>query len=105
MLPAAGLSDAEEARAAEIEARIVAEERAAEDVRRRGRDRARAASEPVARLGTGTRGASSLLAGRAAEEYTYVQRDVRRIATVGGSMLGVLILLFVLIEVAHVVSV
>ena len=70
------LTDAEEARAAELEAAIVAEEKAG-----RGRQEAatRAATvdaDPV-RAGVEPRDP-------AAEEYAYVARDVRRIAIVGG---------------------
>jgi hypothetical protein len=46
-----------------------------------------------------------LLAARAAEEYAYVVRDVRRILIVGGSLAAVLGVLFVLIDLLHVVSV
>lgn len=96
-----GLTDEEEARAAELEARIVAEERAAEQVRTRSREAARVPEvERVAR-GKG----QSLLAVRSAEEYGYVVRDVRRIVEVGGALLGVLVVLYVLLEVFHVVTV
>ena len=47
---------------------------------------------------------SSILATRSAEEYTYVVRDVRRIATVGGGLVAVLFALFVIIDVAHIVT-
>ena len=40
---------------------------------------------------------------RAAEEYAYVRRDVRRIAVVGGSLLGVLAILHILVNVANVI--
>lgn len=93
--PAGGLSAAEETRAAELEAQIVAEERAAQNARSRGRDRG-----AVAEAG-GVRSASPL-AVRAAEEYTYVVRDVRRIVTVGGGMLVLLAALYILHGVAKV---
>jgi hypothetical protein len=96
-----GLSPSEEARAAEIEATILARERAAENERGRGRDRRRTEDnlrdETAPRTRTG-----SLLAIRGEQEYAYVVRDVRRIVTVGGSLLGVLIVLYVLIEVVGV---
>ena len=38
----------------------------------------------------------------AAEEYRYVARDVRRIAVIGGSMFGILAVLYVLLEVVGV---
>jgi hypothetical protein len=88
----------EEARAAELEAAILAEEKAADNARRRTnadrRDRT-----PV----EGTVYASSSLATRASEEYAYVRRDVRRIAIVGGSLLAVLAILDILVNVLHVI--
>ena len=97
-----GLSASEEARAAEIEAQIVAQEAAALGERSRSRDRKRTddllRDEGAPRTRTG-----SLLAIRGEQEYTYVVRDVRRIATVGGSLLVVLIVLYILIEVVGVI--
>ncbi len=84
----------EEARAAELEAAIVAEEKASEAARR-GRDRER---RPV----EGAIYSSVPLATRAAEEYAYVRRDIRRIVVVGGSLLGVMAILYVLDNVAKV---
>jgi hypothetical protein len=49
--------------------------------------------------------AQGLLATRAAEEYGYVVRDVRRIIRVGGLMAAVLAVLFVLIDVIKVIKV
>ena len=43
------------------------------------------------------------LATRAAEEYAYVRRDVRRIAIVGGGLLGVLAIIDILVNVTHVI--
>jgi hypothetical protein len=100
--PIGALTAAEEARAAELEAQILAEERAAEAGRARARERKRS---EVAALGSAparTR-EGSLLAARAEEEYAYVVRDVRRIARVGGSLIGVLAILFILIDVAGVI--
>lgn len=37
----------------------------------------------------------------AAQEYAYVRSDLRRIALIGGSLFGVLLVLFVLIEAMH----
>jgi hypothetical protein len=97
-----GLSASEEARAAEIEAQIVAQEAAAQGERSRSRDRKRTEDllrdDGAPRTRTG-----SLLAIRGEQEYTYVVRDVRRIATVGGSLVGVLIVLYILIEVVGVI--
>ena len=96
-----GLSAAEEARAAEIESQIVAQERAADATRARTRDRGRVTE--TARPGRA--GGQGLLAARAAEEYGYVVRDVRRILAVGGSIVVILAVLYVLIDVAHVVTI
>ena len=85
----ASLTPEEEARAAQLEAAILAEERQAEQGRRSRA--ARPAAEPVVR--------SSTLAVSAANEYAYVARDVRRIAIVGGSLVGVLLALWVVVQV------
>jgi hypothetical protein len=93
-----GLTREEEQRAAEIEAAIVAEERAAQQANRRTRDRDRVA-EPGAHR---TRELAPLSV-RAADEYAYVRRDVLRIARIGGALIAVLAILYVLIDVMHVV--
>lgn len=92
--PTGGLTAAEEARAAELEAALVAQERSAEQVRSRGRDKGRGEFVRPA--------ASGLLAQRASEEYTYVVRDVRRISVVGGALVGILLLLWVVRDVLNV---
>ena len=87
----------EEARAAELEAAILAEEKAAtaaREVRERGRR-----SAPDAPAGVSY--TSVPLATRAAEEYAYVQRDVRRIALVGGFLIAILAVLDVLVNGLH----
>jgi hypothetical protein len=61
--------------------------------------------EPAAPARTRTGQASSLLTARAAEEYAYVAKDMRHIAVVGGGLLIVLLLLYVLIEVVHVITI
>ena len=94
-----GLTRDELLRAAELEAAIVAEEKAVEDttrVRERGRDTV--ASEPNA---VAVRYSSTPLAIRAAEEYGYVRRDVRRIALVGGFLIAILAVLEVLVNGMH----
>ena len=96
--PSTSLTAAEEARAAELEATIMAEERAAEQAQRRGRDRNRG----VAAVGSRVRDAAPLSV-RASEEYAYVRRDVLRIVRVGGALLLILAVLFVLIDVLHVI--
>ena len=88
----ATLTDAEEARAAELEAAIVAEERRAEETKRRSRTRP--TEDVVARP-------SSSLAVAAANEYAYVARDVRRIVLIGGSLILVLIALWVISQVTN----
>jgi hypothetical protein len=98
--PASALSDNEEARAAELEARIVAQEREAESVRSRSRDRGRSIESD--RAARPVRGGSGLLAAKAAEEYAYVVRDVRRIVQVGGGLAIVLVILILLVDVFHV---
>jgi len=87
----AALTQEETARAAELEAQILVEEKAAEETSKRNRDRARRGTpEPVARAGS--------LAVQAPEEYAYVARDIRRIATVGGSLVAILIILWAVIQ-------
>jgi hypothetical protein len=85
------LTDEEEARAAELEAAIVAEEKQAEAATRRSRP-ARTV-EPAA--------PQSVLDISAAEEYAYVARDVRRITILGGSLI---LILFALWAIAHFVG-
>jgi hypothetical protein len=89
----ASLTPEEEARAAELEAAIVAEERQAEQGRRARAQRN--VPEPVVRSG-------SSLAVAAANEYAYVARDVRRVAIVGGSLLGLLLALWVVVQVTGI---
>lgn len=100
--PAGGLTDIEAARAAELEAQLLEAERTAETGRARDRERRRQA---LADEAPGTRRRTreaGLLATRASEEYAYVRRDIRRILVVSGSLLAVLIGLFVVIEVGGV---
>ena len=69
---------------------------------RRGRPTRPASAAPSAPV-EGAVYSSTTLATRAAEEYGYVRRDVRRIVVVGGSLLGVLAILHVLVNVLHVI--
>jgi hypothetical protein len=101
--PAGSLSAAEEARAAELEARIVAEERAAETARSRGRDRRRDEGTLAGYAPSRAR-EGSIVAARAEQEYAYVVRDVRRIVRVGGSLLIVMFVLFLVIDVAGLIK-
>ena len=96
--PAGAVTPEEEARAAELEAQILAEEKAAEDARK-GRAQ-RAASETP---GEATIYSSVPLAQRAAEEYGYVRRDLRRIAVLGGALLLVMFAIDILLNVTNVV--
>jgi hypothetical protein len=89
----------EEARAAELEAAILAEEKAAEDARRT-RDRGRRSGGALAE-GVGVGYSPTPLSVRASEEYAYVKRDVRRIAIVGGLLLAILAVLEVLVNGMH----
>jgi hypothetical protein len=82
------LTDAEEARAAQLEAAIVAEEREAEAAKRR--TRATRSVEPAA-----VRSVSGLSVA-ASDEYAYVARDVKRIATVGGSLATILLAIWII---------
>ena len=95
-----GVTPEEEARAAELEAAILVEEKAAEDALRRNSPDRRGRA-PVER----TTFAPSSLSVRASEEYAYVRRDVRRIVIVGGSLLAVLAILDILVNVAHVIAI
>ncbi len=94
--PSNSLTAEEEARAAEIEAEIVAQDRAADEARARSRDRSRTNGEAGTRSRTRE---GSVLATRSAEEYTYVVRDVRRIVRVGGGLMVVLVALWLVLEV------
>ena len=99
--PESALSEAEETRAAELESEIVAQERVSDTAKNRARDRARAAEATR----PGRAGGQGLLAVKAAEEYAYVVRDVRRILMVGSVLVLALIVAFVLIDVVRVVSI
>jgi hypothetical protein len=94
--PAGSVTPEEEARAAELEAQILAEEKAAEAARK---DRDRRAKAPD----TGSAIYTSVpLAERAAQEYAYVQRDLRRIVVVGGGLILALVVIYTLLNVLNV---
>jgi hypothetical protein len=97
----AGLSAAEVAHAAELEGQILEQEDAAKAAAARPNERGRDAAP----LGSARSRGQSPLALRAAEEYAYVTRDVRRILTVGGAMVAALAVLVVLIDFLHVITV
>lgn len=90
--PSTTLTPAEEARAAELEAQIVAAEREAEVAAGRARERSRRPVESEVRARPGS------IAIRAQEEYAYVSRDVRRLVIIGGSLIALLIGLWVVIQ-------
>ena len=94
--PSLSLTDAEEARAAELEAQIVAAERAADANVLKTRERSQRPAESTVRVRSGS------IAERASHEYAYVLRDVRRIAVIGGSMIALLLGLWVVLEAAGV---
>ena len=91
------LTPEEEARAAELEAQIVAEEREAGQAQRRARDRQQRAADrdPVVR-------SAVPLSVREAEEYAYVARDVRRIATIAAGLFAIMIGLWIALQVSGV---
>jgi hypothetical protein len=88
--PSNSLTDADIARAAELEAQIVAQEKSADTAQKQARTR----SVPETRPGT--------LATAASEEYAYVARDVRRIALIGGSLVALLFGAWAVIQVTGV---
>jgi hypothetical protein len=95
------LSEQEETRTSEEESQIASQAKPSETSLGRPRDRVRAGElERSAKARN-----QGLLAARAAEEYGYVVRDVRRILRVGGLMAAALAVFFVLIDVMHVIKV
>jgi hypothetical protein len=97
---ASSLTDAEEQRAAAIEAQLRAQEKAAltEELRRRAR--AKEGEEASHRLGD----VNAPLAVRMAHEYAYVSRDVKRIALTAGLMVAILAVLEILVNVTGVIT-
>jgi hypothetical protein len=94
------LTEAEMRRAEELEAEATRKEKAAiaEQLRKRARADEAAERPYVA-------DPNQPLSVRAAHEYAYVARDVKRITVVGGLMLGILAVLHILINVLGVVSI
>lgn len=97
-----GLSTDELDRAAELEAAIVAEERAAVSSLARGRGRRRAGADAM--QASRSRSAGSL-AVVAEDEYRYVVRDLRRIAVVFAGIFGLLLASWFLIVVLGLVKI
>ena len=93
--PPTSITPEEEARAAELEAQIVAEEQAATEARS-ARTRGRSPDGEVV-VSSGT------IAARASDEYRYVSRDLRRIAVVGGFLIAVMVVLEILVNALHLV--
>ena len=96
---AASLTEAEERRAAELEAEANARERAAiaESLRRRARAQGGEA-HPLAG------DVNAPLSVRMSHEYAYVARDVKRIALTASLMVGILAVLHILVNVLGVIS-
>jgi hypothetical protein len=92
-----GLSDAEVARAAELEAALLAEERAAEASRQRAK--VRAATREPGSVPSGS------FAQREAVEYAYVARDVKDIVRIAALLLAILFALYILIDVMKVITI
>ena len=91
----AGLTEAEEARAAELEQQLLAQDRQAEATRVRAKDRSTRE----------TYVAGPSLAVRAEEEYAYVARDLRDIGRMAVIMLVILFGLWFLIDVFKVIPI
>jgi hypothetical protein len=96
---ASSLTEAEVERAAQLEAEATAKEKAAiaESLRRRNR-----AASPDE--GHATDDVNAPLSVRAAHEYAYVSRDVKRIAVTGGLMIAILAVLHILVNVMGVIT-
>ena len=91
-----GLTDAELQRAAELEAQLVTRER--EAIAENARRRARTRGLDVTVAGD----ASAPLSVRAAHEYAYVARDVRRILITASVIFGILAVLWLVVNVGGV---
>jgi len=93
------LTDAEEQRAAEIEAQLRSEERAAlaAELRRKVRAQEGAEADAVGDI-------NAPLSVRMAHEYAYVSRDVKRITLTAGLMVAILAVLHLLVNVMGVIT-
>jgi hypothetical protein len=92
------LTEAEFEQAERLEAELLAKEREAiaESLRRKSR------AEEHALAGSGDH--NSPLSVRAAHEYAYVARDVKRITLTAGLMIGILAVLYILTNVLGVIT-
>ena len=88
-----GLSEAELARAAELEQQLLAEERAAETARKRTAERST------------TREGSAAKVIPFEDEYAYVSRDLRDIVRIAALLFAVLFVLYLIIDVFDVVKI
>jgi hypothetical protein len=88
-----GLSEAELARAAELEQQLLAEERAAETARKR----------TVERTSTRDLGATKVIPFE--DEYAYVSRDLKDIARIAALLFAILFALYLVIDVFDVVKI
>ena len=93
-----GLTDAEVERAAQLEAEATAKEKAAIAESLRRRNRCQVDDHPV------SGDINAPLSVRAAHEYAYVSRDVKRIAVTGGLMVAILAVLHILVNVLGVIT-
>jgi hypothetical protein len=91
--PAKGLTGAEEARAAELEAQLVAQQSATATTT----DRSRARRSDADAGPRGRTKESGVLAARATLEYAYVTQDIRRIVMVGGSLFILMIAIWLVL--------
>ncbi len=98
MVSSGSLTESELRRAEQLEAELAAKERAAiaEALRRRTRGEERALGDVSAH--------SAPLSVRAAHEYAYVARDVKRIAVTAALMIGILATLYILTNVLGVIT-
>ena len=101
--PSDGLTAAEEARAAELESRVLEEERAAG--RAADQSSSAAAEGMNGRARSRERAGGAGLAAQYAHEYDYVSRDLRRIAILMASLTGVMVVLWILIDQLGVIQV
>ena len=99
LLRTGGLTDAELERAAQIEAELVAREKAA--IAENARRRARSGRVDVAI----TADPGTPLSVRASHEYAYVARDVKHIARIAALLFTILIGLWIVIDVAKIVPI
>ena len=100
MRTSAALTEEEVQRAALLEAEATARERAAISESLRRKARAQALDHDLAPAGD----LNAPLSVRAAHEYAYVARDVKRIALTASLMIAILAVLHVLVNVMGVIS-